>query len=143
TARLLNGKVYLLAGSQLDAYNVTDGKPAWVTREDRKLTITLPKGVPMGFVGNEDVIVVQIDSDDGKSSSFHAYDGETGKEGRHVRMDNERANWRGLGDDGTLYVASNQAITAYDMLSAQGGVMWRKVGIGSKFNGATALTLDG
>jgi outer membrane protein assembly factor BamB len=143
TAMLANGKVYLLAGNQLDAYDAATGKPAWIGRDGAKLTRILPEGSPVCFVANEDLVVAQVDSPDGKSSTFATFDGETGQPGRQFKLENERALWRALGEDGTLYVVSNQAVAAYDVMSEAGRANWRKTDIGAKYAGGTALTLDG
>ena len=50
---------------------------------------------------------------------------------------------RALGDDGTLYVATDQSVAAYDMVSGQNRALWRRTDIGSRFAGAFVLTLDG
>ena len=50
--------------------------------------------------------------------------------------------WRALGDDGTLYIATASAISAYDMISEK-NLVWQNKGDWSRFGAACALTLDG
>ena len=140
TARILNGNLLILAGNQLDAYTIETGKPAW---GDAGGSARLPDGNPSCFVGNEDLLVAQIDDPSGRGVTFCAFDAQTGKPAKQFKLDNERTLWRALGDDGTLYVATDQSVAAYDMVSGQNRALWRRTDIGSRFAGAFVLTLDG
>jgi outer membrane protein assembly factor BamB len=146
TARLLNNTLMLVAGNTLTAINVADGEPAWRDR-DRPLTVHLPAGRPAAIAGNEDVVVVQVDAPDGNASTFVALDADTGQARRTIRLKDDRALWRALGDDGSLFVVSENAVAAYDLIGSNGGEsatpLWRRTDIQTRFASATALTLDG
>jgi outer membrane protein assembly factor BamB len=143
SARILNGNILVLAGNQIDAYNIETGKPAW-TSNGTPISANLPNGNASCFVGNEDLIVAQVDSPNGRGTTFCAFDAETGKPAKQIKLDNERTLWRALGDDGTLFVITDQSTAAYDMVSNQNGYLWRKTGVADPhFAGASVLTLDG
>jgi outer membrane protein assembly factor BamB len=143
TAHILNGNVLILAGNQIDAYNIETGKPAW-TSNGTPLSANLPNGNASCFLGNEDLIVAQVDNPNGRGTTFCAFDAESGKPAKQIKLDNERTLWRALGDDGTLFVITDQSTAAYDLVSNQNGYLWRKTGVAApRFAGASALTLDG
>jgi outer membrane protein assembly factor BamB len=147
TARLLNNTLLLVSGNQLTAINVADGEPAWRDR-DRPVTVRLPAGRPVAVAGNEDVIVVQVDAADNSSSTFFTIDADTGQARRTIKIANDRALWRALGDDGSLFVVSENAVASYDLIGSAGtsepaAPLWRRTDIQSRFATATALTLDG
>jgi hypothetical protein len=145
-ARLLNNKVLLISGNSLMAYNVENGEPAWRDRDGKPITVRLPDGRPVSLVGNEDVLVAQVDSADGSSSTFLTIDADTGQSRRTIRLKSDRALWRALGDDGRLYVVSNNAVAGYDLIGGTGDndmPQWRRTDIQTRFATASALTLDG
>ena len=142
TARILNGNLIILAanpqgnppGNQLQAFNIQTAEPAYIA--------SLPPGAATAVIGNEDMLVAQVDAPDG-SSTFCALDSQSGHLLKRVKVVNERVAWSGLGEDGTLIVTTNQAISAYDMVAEQNGMLWQRKDIGARFAGASALTLDG
>jgi outer membrane protein assembly factor BamB len=146
TARIISNNLLILAGGQLMAYNIETGKPVFPA-------MPLPPGSANAVVGNDDMTVVQIDAADGRSCTFGAFDAQTGRPLKQLKLDNERAAWRGLGEDGTLFLVTDTAsnlgasgsgaVKAYDMVSPQNGTLWERTGLGSRFAGASALTLDG
>lgn len=150
TARLLNNMLLMIGGNQLSAIDVETGEPAWRDRDNRAVTVTLPAGRPAAMVGNEDVVVVQID---GSASTFLTLDADTGQARRTIRLKDDRAQWRALGDDGSLFVVSDGAVASYDLIGgsmASGGTgpegaapFWRRTDIQTRYASATALTLDG
>jgi outer membrane protein assembly factor BamB len=142
TARILNGNLLILAGNQIDAYNIETGKPAWTGPGAAAVSARLPNGNASCFVGNEDLVVAQIDNPSGGGATFCAFDAQTGKPAKQLKLDNERVLWRALGDDGTLYVATDRAVSAYDLMSEK-NLVWQNKDDWSRFGAASALTLDG
>ncbi len=141
TASMLNGNIYILAGKELSALDVKTGKPIWAS------SAAIPNGVATCFVGNEDLIVAQSDDAGGKSSTFIAFDAQSGKLRKTLKLQTpagpEHALWRGIGGDDTLYVITDASTAAYDLVSDLNAAVWRSTGVGSRFAGAAALTLDG
>jgi outer membrane protein assembly factor BamB len=141
TARILNGNVYLLGGNEISAFDIRSGKAIWPA------PVLLPNGTAANFVANEDLLVAQSDDPGGKQSIFHAVDAQSGKLRKTLKLESdrgpERAVWRGLAEDGTLYVITDQAVAAYDMISDMNHAVWRRTDLGARFSGAAALTLDG
>jgi outer membrane protein assembly factor BamB len=141
SARMLNGNVYILAGNEMSAYDAKTGKPSWPA------ATVISGATPVGFLANEDMVLVQADDASGRQSIFYAIDAQSGKLRKTLKLESdagpEHAIWRGLGDDGTLYVITDRSTAAYDMVTDLAGAIWRKTDIGSRFAGAAALTLDG
>src|SRR6185436_10935494 len=85
----------------------------------------LPDGTPSVIVGNEDLLVVQVDVSPTKTT-FCAIEADTGKIRRQVTIDGEKIGWRGLGDGGTLFTVSDKAVTAFDLVSGKPDALWKR-----------------
>jgi outer membrane protein assembly factor BamB/tetratricopeptide (TPR) repeat protein len=162
TAKLINNRLFVVAGNTMSGFDIETGEPVWRDGAGAALRVKLPTATATTLVGNEDVLAVQVDAapanganavnrstagagqpGGGGSSSFYVVDAETGRFRKQINMESEHANWRAVGDDGTLYVVTGQAVAAYDLLGDQNKPLWRHAGIETKFAAATALTLDG
>lgn len=143
TMRMINNKLVVVVNGELVAYDVATGKPAWKDRAGNAMTVKLPEGYAASIVGNEDLIVVQVDGGERATPTFYVVDADTGKFRRQIKLDDERAQWRTLSEDGTLFVMTDQAVCAYDLFSDQERPLWRRVDLPSRYPAATALTLDG
>ncbi len=140
TARILNGRLILVAGNQLSAFDIQTGRPAWHDRAGAAITLTLPPGQPTAVVGNEDILAIQVDNG---SSTFYVVDADTGKFRKQFKLSAEQASWRAIGDDGTLFVVTDQSVSSFDLLGDQNRPLWRRSDIQTRYASATALTLDG
>jgi outer membrane protein assembly factor BamB len=141
TMRMIDDKLIIIANGSMSAIDVATGKPAWSDGNGAALSVKLPAGTSNVVTGNEDLVVAEVNN--GEATSFFVVDAETGKFRKQINLDNERAKWRAVGDDGTLYVVSDQAISAYDLFADQDEPLWRRSDIQSRFPEATVLTLDG
>jgi outer membrane protein assembly factor BamB len=139
SARLLNDALVLISGRQVLAYQAATLKPLWGAAAG----VTLPAGDPVTMVGNEDLMVAQVDAADGGSSTFCVIDAATGKMRKQVKFDGGTADWCAVGQDGTLFAVSDGAVAAYDLVGDQAGPLWRRNDLQTKFASASALTLDG
>jgi hypothetical protein len=139
TARIIGDRLYILSGTQLTAVDAHTGQSPWPNRS----VVGLPAGNTVALAANEDVVVAQVDAPNGNSTTFYVLDADAGKFRKQFRIDNERVNWRAVGDDGTLYVVTDQAVAAYDLLGDQPRSLWRRSDIQTRYAAATALTLDG
>ena len=140
TGGLIGGKLILMGSTQIAAFNVADGKHLpWMDRDGKPLTVRLPDGAASSFVGNDDVLMVQMDAANGKSSTFTTYDLQTGTQKKQQKIEDGTALWRALADDGTLFVETAQSLAAYDIMSPQSQAIWRKNNIGSRYASASAL----
>ena len=143
TMRMIDDKLVIIANGAMSAIDIATGKPAWTDSGGEALSVKLPAGVSNLVTGNEDLIVAEVHGPDGESTSFFVVDAATGKFRKQINLDNERGLWRTVGDDGVLYVVSDQSVAAYDLFADQDQPVWRRSDVQSRFPAATALTLDG
>jgi outer membrane protein assembly factor BamB len=143
TMRMIGDKLVIIANGAMSAIDIATGKPAWTDATGGALSVKLPAGVSNLVTGNEELVVAEVNAPDRDASSFFVVDAETGKFRKQITLDNEHAQWRTVGDDGTLYVVGEQAVSAYDLFADQDQPLWRRSDIQSRFPAATALTLDG
>jgi outer membrane protein assembly factor BamB len=136
--RLLGTRMLAVVGNRLVAYNIGNGKKAWPN------PVTLPDGLPGAVVGNDEMLVVQVDNPDKGTPTFVAIDADTGKWRGTLKLDDERVLWRQLSEDGTLFVVSDQAVSAYDMHGELSHPLWKRVDLRQlHYPYASTLSLDG
>jgi outer membrane protein assembly factor BamB len=138
--RMIGNKLVVVAGASMTAYDLATGQPAWKDRP----AAALPEGVPSALLGNEDVIVAQVDTERG-GSVLRIFETASGKFLGEIKLNEEHAAWRGLSEDGILFVVTDQAVAAYDCfnLSDTKRPLWRRDDIKVKWAAASAITLDG
>jgi outer membrane protein assembly factor BamB/tetratricopeptide (TPR) repeat protein len=144
TMRMIGSSLVVINGYSMTAYDTDSGTPIWKERN----TVQLPDGAPIAMVGNEDVIVTHSENENG-NPIFRIFDAGTGKNGGDIKLDNERALWRGLSGDGILYVVTDQNIYGYDCMAILKGTagtkppLWQRNDIRVRWAGASAITMDG
>lgn len=144
TLKMVGDKLLVVSGGALRAYNLKTGEPAWKDEAGKESPLKLPDaGAATVVQGNDDAIVVQVDRTDKPGTMFVVVDADTGKQRRQLNMSEEHAYWRGLSDDGMLFVVSDQSVSGYDLQSESDKPAWRRSDITSKYPSATQLTLDG
>ncbi|MGN6369112.1 MAG: outer membrane protein assembly factor BamB family protein [Phycisphaerae bacterium] len=143
TVRMIDDKLLVATSSGISAFSVDNGKPAWRDPNGEPLLVKTPGGLTSTLVGNDDLVVAQVDPQDHAGSSFLVLDAETGKFRKQIKLDNEHALWRTISDDGTLFTVTELSVAAYDLFSDQDKPLWRRPDIQSRFPYATILTLDG
>ena len=143
TVRMIDNKVVVAGSNGISAFLIDSGKPAWRDANGEPLVVKTPGGLASAVVGNEDLIVAQVDPQDHAGTTFFVLDAETGKFRKQIKLDTEHALWRTVSDDGTLFTVTDLSVAAYDLFSDQEKPLWRRPDIQSRFPYATVLTLDG
>ncbi len=143
TVRLIDNKIIVASGNGISAYAADTGKAAWRDAGGEPLVVKTPGGLTSTVVGNEDLVVAQVDPQDRAGTTFLVLDAETGKFRKQIKLDSERALWRTISDDGTLFTVTDFSVAAYDLFSDQDRPLWRRPDIQSRYPYATILTLDG
>jgi outer membrane protein assembly factor BamB len=137
TLRIVNDKLISVTGDKVSANNIIGGKLLWSKPVEVAGNVSVA-------LGNEDVIVAQVDNNSRAGSTFVTFDTGTGAVLKKFRMkDGERVEWRGISDDGVFFVATNLGLVAYDLLNNESRPIWRREGMTSSYPAATAITLDG
>ncbi len=136
--RLLGTRMLAVVGNKLISYNIANGKKSWPN------PVTLPDGMPGAVVGNDEMLVVQVDNPDKGTPTFVAIDADTGKWRGTLKLDDERVLWRQLSEDGTLFLVSDQAVSAYDMHGELSQPLWKRADLRQlRYPYASTLSLDG
>jgi outer membrane protein assembly factor BamB len=143
TMRMVNDKLVIVSNGAMSAFDIATGKSAWTDATGAPLSVKLPANTSAVVAGNEDLIVAEVTAADRDATSYVVVDAETGKFRKQINLENEHAQWRTVGDDGTLFVVSDQAVAAYDLFADQEQPVWRRSDLQSRFPSATQLTLDG
>jgi outer membrane protein assembly factor BamB len=143
TMKMVGGKLLVVSAGALRAYDLKTGQTAWKDDAGKEVSARLPDGAATVIDGNDDLLVVQVDRPEKPGTAFVVIDADTGKQRRQITLNDEHAYWRGLSDDGMLFVVSDQAVAAYDLLSDADKPAWRRSDLTSKFPAATQITLDG
>ena len=143
TIRMIDNKVIVASSNGISAYAADTGKPAWRDANGEPLLVKTPDGLTSTVVGNEDLVVAQVDPQDHAGTSFLVLDAESGRFRKQIKLDAEHALWRTISDDGTLFTVTDASVAAYDLFSDQDRPLWRRPDIQSRFPYATVLTLDG
>jgi len=136
--RLLGSRLVAVVGNKLNAYDIVSGKllPGY--------PLTLPDGLPTAVVGNDDLLVVQVDSPERLTPTFVACDADTGNLRGSFKLDDEHVLWRGLAEDGTLYIVTDQAVTAYDLHGDLTQCLWKRRDLRQlRYAQASVLSSDG
>ena len=94
-------------------------------------------------LGNDDVLLTQVDSADTGLPLMVLVDAATGRNQRTVKLEKDRIFWRALGDDGVLYCAGDAAVAAYEITGDSPRPRWRRNDLRPRFPAAIGLTLDG
>ena len=146
TMRMIGNKLVVVTGNDLAAYDLATGQPAWKSADGKPLEhVALPAGLPVALLGNDDVALMQVD-DERAFSTFRVFDLATGRVRGDIKLGEEHVQWRGLSDDGVLYLVTDRGIAAYDCLSPGPDPkrpLWRREDLKVKFPSATAITIDG
>ena len=143
SAHLVDGKLVLLVANHVEAVDMEDGSPAWRDSAGQAINGKLPDGNPQTVFGNQDLVVAQVDSAGGAgaaSSMLVGFDAGTGRPRGTVKVEEGPVLWRALGDDSTLFIQTPKYIAAFDFTT--GAQRWKR-NIGSRYAGATTLTLSG
>ncbi len=141
--RIVNDKVIVIVNREMMAYDIATGKPAWVDSAGKPVQVKLPEGHPSVILGNEDLITVQMDNIDRATPTYYVVDAESGKFRKQIKLSDERGLWRTMSEDGTLFVVTDQAVSAYDLFADHSKPLWRRDDLRTKFATATALSMDG
>lgn len=130
------------AGSELAAFDVTTGEPAWKNGENA-VRVAMPDGLTTVLSGTEDRLVAQVDEGAKGTSTLVVVETDSGKWRRQLKVDDDRVLWRTVSEDGTLFVVTNDTVCAFDLFAEQDQPIWRRDNLRTRHPGATALTLDG
>jgi outer membrane protein assembly factor BamB len=131
-------------GDKLSATDIVTGKPAWTTAGGKSLESALPEGTATTVIGNEDVIVAQLDPPNRSGPVFQVIDAETGKFRKQFRIEDERALWRTISDDGTFFMVTDKSVAAFDLFNDRDSQpLWKRQDIRSRYPAATVYTPDG
>ncbi len=134
---ILGTHMFAIIGNRLLAYDIVTGKKSW------RNPVTLPEGLPMALVGNDELVVVQVDNPDKGTPTFVSIDIDTGKWRGTLKLDDERVTWRQISDDGTLFTISDQAVSAYDLHGDLTNFLWKNKDLRQlKYASTAILSLD-
>jgi hypothetical protein len=145
TLRIIKDKLIAVSGDKIYATNIATGKPAWADAAGKPLQVAIPvEGPCTVLLGNEDMVIAQVDTPSRAGATYVVFDAETGKFRKQFKLqEDERAQWRAVSDDGVFYVVSDRAVAAYDLFNDNPSAMWRRTDLRSRFPTATILSLDG
>jgi hypothetical protein len=144
TMKMVGDKLVVVSAGSLRAYNLKTGEAAWKDAGGKEIMAKLPDtGSATVIQGNDDSIVVQVDRADKVGTVFVVVDADSGKLRRQLTLGDEHAYWRGLSDEGMLFVVTDQSVAGYDLRSDSDKPAWRRSDMTSRYPAATQLTLDG
>jgi outer membrane protein assembly factor BamB len=145
TLKMIGDKLVVVSGGKVHAYGLKTGKPVWTDESGGEVTPQIPENCnPVALSGNDDLVTLQLERTDKPGASFLIIDGDSGKLRRQLTLaPEERVYWRGLSGDGMLFVVSDQAVSAYDLMNDSDKPAWRRSDIQSRYPAATQVTLDG
>jgi hypothetical protein len=142
--RLAGNKLLVASGSQLRAFDAATGKPAWTDAAGKEVIPRLPDvGAVSVIQATDDLITVQIDRLDRVGTTYLVVEADTGKTRRQFAINDERAYWRAMSDDGLLFVVTNAAVEAFDLNGDSDKPVWRRTDLNVHYPAASQLSLDG
>lgn len=137
TMRIIGGRLVVLTGTELRAYDLRTGKLLW-------MPVRLPENLfSMVVTGNEEYLAVQSDSLGSNKTRFTVINAATGSRQRSLNLDGQTVFWRSVSDDGSLYCASNTSIAAYELGGDVIRPRWRRDDVKTTMPTACLLTIDG
>ncbi len=145
TLKMIGDKLVVVSGGKVHAYSLKTGKTLWNDQSGGEVAPPVPENCnPVALSGNDDLVTLQLERNDKPGASFLVIDGDSGKLRRQLTLPaEERVYWRGLSGDGMLFVVSDQAVSAYDLMSDSDKPAWRRSDVQSRYPAATQVTLDG
>lgn len=138
-SRIIGDKLLLVQNNRLSAVSLASGKRLWLN------PVTLPEGTPSVIHGNDEFVLVQVDQPGRPGSTLVILNADKGTTHSQVAFDDQQIQWRGLSEDGTLFLVAGNTVSAYDLHGdmSRPKPLWKREDIKVRHPNSTLLTLDG